>query len=113
LTRMHAGLNGFRVSGSLRVSAVGLGCHNFGMRIAALRLLREGLALTACGLALGVAGAFAVTRLMAALLFGVTPRDAMTFIGMVVVMGMVAALASYVPARHSATVDPLVALRHE
>jgi hypothetical protein len=35
LTRMHAGLNGFRVSGSLRVSAVGLGCHNFGMCIAA------------------------------------------------------------------------------
>jgi putative ABC transport system permease protein len=75
--------------------------------------LREGLALTACGLALGVVGAFAVTRLMTALLFGVTPTDAMTFVGMALVMGVVALLASYVPARRSATVDPLMALRHE
>ena len=75
--------------------------------------LREGLALTACGLLLGLVGAFAATRLMATLLFGVPPTDAVTFAGTGLAMGVIAVLASYVPARRSATVDPLMALRHE
>ena len=71
------------------------------------------MALTACGLVLGAVGAFAATRLMSALLFGVAPTDAVTFAGMALVMGVVAVLASYVPARRSASIDPLLALRHE
>jgi putative ABC transport system permease protein len=65
------------------------------------------------GLSLGAVGAFAVTRLMAALLFGVTPTDATTFIVMGLVMGLVAAVACYLPARRSTAGDPLVALRDE
>jgi predicted permease len=75
--------------------------------------LREGLVLTACGLSLGIIGAFALTRLMAALLFSVTPTDSVTFVATALLMGLVAVLASYVPARRSAAVDPLTALRHE
>jgi putative ABC transport system permease protein len=75
--------------------------------------LREGLVLTACGLSLGIIGVFALTRLMAALLFSVTPTDSVTFVATALLMGMVAVLASYVPARRSADVDPLTALRHE
>jgi putative ABC transport system permease protein len=75
--------------------------------------LGEGLALTAMGLSLGLAGAFAATRVVASLLYGVTPTDAGTFVAMTMVMGTVALLASYVPARRSAAVDPLTALRHE
>jgi putative ABC transport system permease protein len=75
--------------------------------------LREGLMLTAGGLLLGVVGAFALTRLMAALLFGVTPTDATTFTGTALLMGVVALVASYLPARRSAAVDPLSALRHD
>lgn len=75
--------------------------------------LREGLTLTACGLVLGLAGAFAATRLMTALLFGVAPTDTLTFAGTALAMGVVAVLACYVPARRSASVDPLMVLRHE
>jgi predicted permease len=75
--------------------------------------LREGVALTAIGLVLGAAAAFAVTRLMSALLFDVAPTDVVTFAAMASLMGLVALLASYVPARRSARVDPLIALRHE
>ena len=73
----------------------------------------EGLVLTAVGLGLGAVGAFAVTRLMTALLFGVTATDASTFAAMAVLLGLVATVASYVPARRSASVDALTALRNE
>jgi predicted permease len=73
----------------------------------------EGLVLIGVGLALGTLGAFLLTRVMAGLLFGVTPTDAPTFTAIAILMGLVALVASYVPARRAANVDPLMALRHE
>ena len=73
----------------------------------------EGLVLAALGLAIGGAGAFAVTRVMRALLFDVTPTDASTFVAIATLMGLVALAAVYLPARRAAIVDPLIALKHE
>ena len=71
----------------------------------------HGLKLVAAGLVLGVAGAMAVTRLMSVLLFGVGPMDAPTYAAVSVGLGAVALLATYLPARRAARVDPAVALR--
>jgi putative ABC transport system permease protein len=71
----------------------------------------EGLRLTILGLAIGAVGAFAGTRIMASLLFGVAPTDPATFVGTAVVIAGVALIACYVPARRAAAVDPLAALR--
>jgi putative ABC transport system permease protein len=73
----------------------------------------EGLVLTGVGLALGAIGAFALTRLMTGLLFGVTPTDAPTFAGMALLMGLVGLAACYVPARRAARMDPSAALRRD
>jgi putative ABC transport system permease protein len=76
-------------------------------------VLRNGMTLVSIGIALGLAGALALTRLMVSLLFGVTPTDAFT-IGLVsVVLIFVAFLACFIPARRATKVDPLVALRYE
>jgi ABC-type antimicrobial peptide transport system permease subunit len=63
------------------------------------------------GIGIGVAGAVAITRYMAALLFGVKPIDVITFIGVAVVLAMVVLVACLVPARRAAKIDPLEALR--
>ncbi len=76
-------------------------------------VLRQGLVLGVAGVALGLIGAAAVTRLMATMLFGVNPVDAETFAGVAVLMLLVACLAAYVPARRATRVDPLTALRTE
>jgi ABC-type antimicrobial peptide transport system permease subunit len=69
--------------------------------------------MTAVGMALGLAGAAAVTRYLERMLFGLSPFDPKTFIAVSMVFGLVAMLASYVPARRATRVDPIVALRCE
>ena len=76
-------------------------------------VLRSGMSLALMGAALGAAGAFATTRVMSSLLFGVAPTDLATFTAVVVVLVVVAFVACYIPARRAAKVDPLVALRYE
>src|SRR6266850_1644859 len=76
-------------------------------------VLKNGMSLALIGAAVGVAGAFATTRVMSSLLFGVAPTDLATFTAVVVVLVVVAFVACYIPARHATKVDPLVALRYE
>jgi putative ABC transport system permease protein len=95
--------------------------HEIGIRLAmgadrpqVLRMvLGHGLALAMAGLAIGVAAAFFLTGLMATQLHEIAPRDLATFIGVPVMMTLVALGASYIPAWRATRVDPLVALRAE
>ena len=74
-------------------------------------VLRQGLQLVLVGLAIGLAGALVLTRLLTTLLFGIQPTDGLTFVAVSMVLVAVAALACFVPARRAASVDPMVALR--
>jgi len=76
-------------------------------------VLGQSLVLTAFGIAAGIAGAFAVTRYLQQMLFGLTPLDPATFVTVALTFGVIAALAAFVPARRATRVDPLVALRCE
>jgi len=69
--------------------------------------------LAVLGLAVGVVAAFAATRLMADLLFGVTATDPLTFAGCVALLGAVAFAASWIPARRAVAIDPTTALRSD
>jgi ABC-type antimicrobial peptide transport system permease subunit len=76
-------------------------------------IVKNGTQLACAGALIGLAAAFILTRLMASLLFGVGPTDPLTFLCVPVALIAVAILASYVPARRAASVDPMVALRYE
>jgi len=95
--------------------------HEIGVRVAVgaekrdiLRLiLTEGMGITVAGIGIGLVGAVAVSSIVKSQLFGVSATDPLTFLGVVAVLGLVALLACYIPARRATRVDPMVALRYE
>ncbi|MCA1635944.1 MAG: ABC transporter permease [Acidobacteria bacterium] len=95
--------------------------HEIGIRLALgaqpsdiLRLVvGHGILLTLIGLALGLAGGFAMARAMTEILYGVSTTDPLTFVGISLLLAGIALLASFIPARKATKVDPMVALRYE
>jgi putative ABC transport system permease protein len=74
-------------------------------------VLGHGMILVAAGLAIGLAAAYAAAGLMGSLVVGVSTHDPVTFAGTASVLGVIALLASYIPARRATRIDPLIALR--
>ena len=100
---------------------VGQRSNEIGLRMAlgatpghVLRLiLRQGAAVAAAGIALGLLGSLAGTRLMTSMLFEVKPADPVTYAGVGILLGVIVLAASYIPAQRAARLDPLIALRQE
>jgi putative ABC transport system permease protein len=129
--RFRAGLTGAFAALALALAAVGIfgvlafsvsrRTREFGIRMAlgaqqaeVLRMvLRETLRIAAVGVVAGLSGAALLTRSLASLLFGVTPLDALTYVGAAAILGVVALAACVLPAARAARVDPAAALRQE
>jgi len=100
---------------------VNQGTREIGIRLALgatprrilILIVRHGMSVALAGVALGIAGAFVLTRFMRSLLFGVTASDPLTFAGIAALLTLVALLASYLPARRAARIDPMVSLREQ
>jgi ABC-type antimicrobial peptide transport system permease subunit len=106
------GVRSFAVS--RRTNEIGirmaLGATRLGIQA---RVLGQGLAVSAVGMAIGLLVTIPLTRYVATLLFQTSDRDGFTFVAVSAVLGLVATFASYAPARRATRVDPLVALRYE
>ena len=129
--RLTTNLLGLFALLALAIAAAGIGgvmalsvsqrIHEIGVRMAigarpgeiVMMILRQGVGLALVGVALGLAAAFALTQSVRSFLFGVTPTDPLTFIGVAAVLSVAACAACYFPARRAAQVDPLRALRVE
>jgi putative ABC transport system permease protein len=129
--RLTAILLGLFAGLALLIAAAGIGgimaltvsqrVHEIGIRMALgaqptgiLRMvLGQGLALALAGVAIGSCGALGLTSLVKSLLFEVAPNDPFTFAGVAIVLIAAACVASYLPARRAASIDPIVALRCE
>ncbi len=97
-----------------RTAEIGIRMALGAQRSSVLRLvLKQGSTVALAGIALGVGGAWGLTRFMTSLLFEVKPTDAPTFLGVAILFCAVALAACYVPARRATRVDPMVALRYE
>ena len=99
---------------SLRTREIGIRMALGAERRDVLRMMiGNGIKPAFIGVIVGVGGAFALTRLFSSMLFGVSPRDPLTFVGVAIALMVVTLCACYIPARRATRVDPMVALRHE